>query len=232
VTTDELRRKAQMNKALLVGLFLSFPALSQSDRIFFNGFESEEAGPPVCPSVPLGWSVGEKSWEVAFDYPNPSDIRPDPTYPNSVGSPSPVPGYRSYPYNWYTKGQIVAIPITPLPDKTVDMTWDTAQAQSGYGTPRPSAGMFINISTCKWNAHPTPDPRCSIFGGAGSMFYTTRDATNTPACPVDAGVQYYINVVMANPYDGLEPGEHSCQDNAQNTTTYNGCDVQMKHSGS
>jgi hypothetical protein len=218
-----------MNKALLVGLLLSFPAFSQSDRIFSNGFESEEAGPPVCPPLPLGYTTGEKPWVQAFDFPGPNP-NPPPVYPNGVSNPSPIPGWQNYPSTWFVKNQIVAIPITPLPNKTVDMTWDTAQAQFGY-PPRPADGMFVKISTCRWDVTPGADYRCEVFAGGASLFYTTR-RPEFGACPVDAGVQYYINVVMANPYDGLKPLEHSCQDNAQNTTTYNGCDVQMKHSGS
>lgn len=217
-----------LRNSLWLALLLSFQVHATEEPIFYNGFEPAEAGPPICPPIPTGYTTGEKSWVQAFDFPGPNP-NPPPVYPNGVSNPSPIPGWQNYPSTWFIKNQIVAIPITPLPDKTVDMTWDNVQAQFGY-PPRPSLGVFVKISPCKWDVEPPVDYRCGAFAGGASLFYTTR-RPEFGGCPVEAAMQYYINVVMANPYDGLDIGEHSCDDSAANTTTYNGCDVQMKHSG-
>jgi hypothetical protein len=214
----------------LIVFGLGYCSGASAEPIFADGFESREAGgadPCDHPLVaPEGWVRKSASWGHVFSAPNGSALA---TYPNSVGSPVPVPGFevwRSRGPTHFLKGQIVAIPFVALPDTTVEMTWDTAQANQpyGYGAPRPANSMFVGVSQCPWDVR--VDPRCSRASGQDTLVYTTEDAGS--ACRVEAGQTYYINVVMANPTNGLTPGEHSC---SAATNSVNGCDVQMRHVG-
>lgn len=220
-------------RKLLLSLLLVAPVVS-ADTIFSNGFE-----PPVdfCehPMVkPDGWVLKTKTWAEAFSTPGfPNSA----TYPNSVGSPVPVPGYESFrrlqqgQFEFYKKGQIVAIPFVPLPDVSVSMTWDTAQSGPNYTTPRPAYSMFIGISPCKWDTRNDPfNTVCWRSSGLDSLFYSSQLPFPPSVCPVNAGEEYFLNVMMADPITGPDPSTHSCQD-AQNNFTYNGCDVQMRHTG-
>lgn len=202
-----------------------------ADRIFADGFETVEVGgadPCVHPLVmPAGWALESKSWVAAFS--NPSGT-PQATYPNSVGFPVPVPGYKQWHrsgfHSYYLKGQIVAIGFVAQPNQSVDITWDTAQSGPSYTMPRPADMMFVGVDPCPWSVKPTV--LCSVTAGAGSLFHTTK--TNSGGgCPLIAGATYYLNIVMADPTDGLTPGEHTCSVTAANSA--NGCDVQMRHSG-
>jgi hypothetical protein len=221
-----------MRKSLVLSLLLATPAVS-ADTIFSNGFENP---PDFCdhPMVtPPGWALRTKTWEDAFSVPG----IPGAVYPNGVGSPVPVPGYEFFTrpqagqFQFYTKGQIVAIPFTPLPDVTVDMTWDTAQAGANYITPRPAIAMFVGISPCKWDTRNDPfNASCWRVSGLDSLFYSTKLPYAPAVCPVQSSTEYFINVMMADPITGPNPATHTCQ-STQNNTKYNGCDVQMRHTG-
>lgn len=177
---------------------------------------------------PASLAAVTKEWDLAFKSPNSTQL---PVYPNSPGAPVPVGA---------SKGSYTAIRFTARANTTVDMTWDTAQAQLGYSNPRPADSMFISISPCAGDLRApnsaSGDPwlqgGCRISAGAGSMFYTTL--TNYQSsdflCRLEAGQVYYINVSPIEPNDGLTPGEHTCSNTAANSAT--GCDVQMRHSGS
>lgn len=211
---------------MCLGLAMLIFGAARADTLYRDGFEEPEAGLGPCehPLVaPVGWELKQKPWTVAFS--SPSGHR-QATYPNGVGNPSPVPGYEFYPSTKFRKGQIVAIPFVAQPEQTVDITWDTAQSQFGYTQPRPAESMFIGISACPWDVR--PHPNCSLSAAGGSLFHTTRTPSG-PACKLDAGQTYYINVVMADPSDGLDPWEHTCSMTAANSAE--GCDVQVRHSG-
>jgi hypothetical protein len=218
--------------ALVVAAAGAVPA---SERLFYDGFEEavDYCTDPLV--MPVGWAVKEKSWVAAFSRPGgvPAGI-----YPNSVGNPVPVPGYEWFvrpqngQFQFHTKGSIVAIPFTPLEGVSVDMTWDTAQSGPNYTTPRPANQMFVGLSPCKGDVRADfLNGACWRASGLDSMFYTTLKPAPPAACGVEAGVTYYINVMMATPYTVADPSAHSCNDAAQNTITYNGCDVQMRHTG-
>jgi hypothetical protein len=203
------------------------------ERIFADGFEEGEPGGPVDPCLdplvmPAGWLLKQKTWVAAFS--NPSGT-PQATYPNSVGFPVPVPGYeqwhRSGNHKYYLKGQIVAIGFVAEAGTTVDITWDGAQSGPNYTMPRPARMMHFTLSVCPWDVRPTV--LCSLTAGAGSLFHSTRTDITGSFCPLIAGNTYYLNAVMADPNDGLTPGEHTCSDTAPNSA--NGCDVQMRHTG-
>jgi hypothetical protein len=178
---------------------------------------------------PAGYTEILKTWPVAFKSPNPN-VTTTPVYPTSPGSPVPVGA---------TKGTYTAIQFTSLANMTVDMTWDTAQAQLGYPSPRPADSMFISISPCAGDLRapnsasgdPWLKPGCRQVSGAGSMFYTTRSQynSNDVLCKIEPGQVYYINISPVDPGDGLTPGEHTCSTSAPNSAS--GCDVQMRHTG-
>lgn len=199
---------------------------ASAEPIFAHGFEEPGAGgadPCDDPlATPEGWVLKTKSWELAFTTPG---TRPFSVYPNSSGFPVPVPGYEQYPGNKYRKGEIVSIPFVALPETSVRMTWDTAQSGPNYRQPRPAYGLFVGVSACPWDVRPTLS--CSRMSGLDTLVYSTVEAASG-ACQLIAGQTYYITVVMADPRDGLEPDEHTCQDvpNSQD-----GCDVQMVSRG-
>lgn len=216
-----------LKKLLLELLLLTVGVPANGESIFGDGFEVpvpiDHCDHPLV--SPEGFALKTKSWVDAFSTPGTTNA----VYPNSVGSPVPVPGYewfrryQSGQYQFYTKGQIVAIPFVALPETTVDMTWDTAQAGPNYGTPRPADAMFVGISPCAWDLR--SDPKCSRMSGLDSLFYTTREGSGS-VCKLDPGGTYYINVVMADPQNSLLP---TCSTSSPNSA--DGCDVQMRHTG-
>lgn len=179
---------------------------------------------------PAGFAQVIKDWATAFKSPNPN-ITTDPVYPTGPGTPVPIGA---------SKSSYTAIRFVALADLTVDMTWDMAQAQIGYPSPRPADSMFIGISPCPGDLRApnasSGDPwlqnGCRKVAGAASMYYTTRTqyVSNDFLCRIEAGQTYYINVSPVDPTDGISPGEHTCSTTATNSAT--GCDVQMRHSGS
>lgn len=198
---------------------------ANAEPIFYHGFEDEAPGADPCADplvAPEGWVLRMKPWDLAFTTPG---TRPLAVYPNSSGIPVPVPGYESYPSSKYRKGEVVSIPFVALPNTTVRMTWDTAQSGTNYRQPRPADGMFVGVSQCPWDVRSTP--RCSRVSGLDTLVLSSLEDPGS-ACPLIPHATYYITVVMADPRDGLELGEHTCQDvpNSQD-----GCDVQMRHSG-
>jgi hypothetical protein len=207
---------------------------ARAERIFADGFEEQDASgvdPCAHPLVlPAGWAFESKTWVDAFSRPGGT---PAAAYPNSVGNPVPVPGYRWFrrlqvgQFEFYKRGQFVAIGFVAQPNLTVDMTWDTAQSGPNYTTPRPADTMFVGVSACPWDAR--PHLLCSRTSGLDSLFLSSKTDQPGMFCPLVAGETYYINVLMANPNDGLVPGENVCSETAANSAE--GCDVQMRHSG-
>lgn len=221
---------------LLVALFVvcaSLPTRAQdADRIFANGFEEDAAGGGEIsctdPSVvPAGFALKSKTWTDAFSMPGTSSN----VFPNSAGTPVPVPGYewfRRYQqgqYQFYTKGQFISIGFVMEANLDISMTWDTAQSGPNYGTPRPADSMFIGISPCPWDQRVFAG--CTRISGLDSLFGSSKPGVN-PAfvCPLLAGVTYYLNVLM---HDPLNDFAHTCSTSAANSA--NGCDVQMRHTG-
>ncbi len=209
--------------------------VDEAPQIFADSFEGADAGAPVPPVdpcadplvAPPGWELRVKTWVAAFSGPTGA---PRAEYPNSVGQPVPVPGYREYRsatnFLWYAKGDIVAIPFTPKANQTVDLTWDRVQAQFGYGAPRPALSMFVGYSRCKHDLRLVPG--CSMVAGDGSLFQTTRRPAG-PACAMEAGEQWFLNVAMVDPTIGAPlPANHTCEDVPNSAF---GCDVQVRSSG-
>lgn len=213
---------------VLLSLLVS-PAFAQS--VFLDGFEAPV--PAACSDpliAPAGWDMLSSNWTAAWSSP---DGSPQASYPNSVGFPVPI---------GTNKGKIKVINFTPLPNQTVDITWDTVQPnhEQGYYA-RPATSMFFAISPCGGDVRP-PDafstdpwlqPGCRQVAGGGSMFFTTRPPTsqqgNEIVCHLEAGVQYFMMVAPINPSDGLTLGEHTCDASAQQSAE--GCEVQATHRG-
>jgi hypothetical protein len=213
----------------LVAFGMGYCSRGNAEPIFANGFEAEAPGADPCAHLiqPEGWQRVSKTWVQTWSS---ADGSPEAVWPESVGFPVPVPGRTSS--GFIRKGQYLVVPFVPDADQSVTITWDTAQANpgQGYGLPRPAYSMFIGISD-------TPGDFCVTFGfdpcsrvaGQDSLHWTTKPDASSAVCPLVAGQTYYMNVVMADPRDGLQPGEHSCTE-APNSA--DGCDVQARHSGS
>lgn len=225
-----------MKKIALVLLLLSV-SNAQAERIFRDGFGDDEgAGIDPCAHLiqPEGWQRIDKTWARAFGA---ADGNPLGIFPHSPGFPVPFPGKLdngSQASSYVQKGQYMVVAFTPEPNQTGAMTWDTAQANTpqGYPNPRPAYGMFIGISDTPGDfctLLPAFDP-CARISGLDSMYWSTHPDASSSVCPLVAGQTYYINVVMADPTDGFQFGEHTCQDTT-NTMNLNGCDVQIRHSG-
>jgi len=179
---------------------------------------------------PTNFAAINKLWGPAVRPPD-DRVLSDPVYPNSLGTPTPIGS---------NKGTYTAIKFTSQANTTVDMTWDTAQAQRNYA-PRPADSMFIAISPCPGDLRaansaagdPWLQPGCRKVAGSASMYYTTKTSygpSNDNFCKLEPNKEYYINVAPVDPGDGLTTGEHTCSGTAANSAT--GCDVQMVHSGS
>jgi hypothetical protein len=208
---------------LAVGMLLV--SMVRADTLHRDGFEEGEPGGPVDPCAhplvqPAGWQVTTKSWQQAWSSP---DGSPQATFPQSVGFPVPIGAQ---------KGGYTVIPFLPTGGQTVQVTWDTAQsnAPQGYRAPRPAHTMLLNISECPGDVRPPSIggnfDACVRLSGLDSMFWTTED-TSTFACQLQVGRVYYLNVMAADPTDGLELSEHTCNDLSPWTTF--GCDVQAIH---
>lgn len=210
--------------ALLLGAAL--PAAAQV--VFVDGFESVEVGACVDPLIaPAGWDTQSSTWEDAWSSPNGGTQA---TYPNSGGFPVPIGS---------NKNKIKVINFVPLPNQTVDLSWDRVQTNEQGYSPRPAHLMFFSISPCPGDVRApttaTTDPflrsGCRQIAGGGSMFFTTQPGNYDPeiVCTLQAGTMYFMNIAPINPGDGLTLGEHTCDDSS--SYSEQGCDVQAVHRG-
>lgn len=223
-----------MLRASLLALALLAAAPASAERIFSDGFEEPgSGGVDYCDDplvMPAGFVFKSKVWSEAFSVPGQSNA----VFPNSVGTPVPVPGYEWFrrfqqgQFQFYTKGQFVSIGFVMEPNLDISMTWDTVQSGPNYTSPRPADAMLFNISPCPWDARiGFLSPACGKVSGLDSMFASSKMGVNpTFVCPLTAGVTYYLNVLMHNPDNSFV---HTCRDSSANSA--NGCDVQMRHSG-
>ena len=176
---------------------------------------------------PTGWGRVNVTWSQLF---TPRDGDPVPVYPLSNGFQVPIGA---------NKGQYTSASFVPNVEQTVNMVWDRAQAKpsEGYSTARPASGMFISISPCPGDLRAFNDEvggflarGCRKFQNESTLIYSTKASlpqSNQSACKLEAGKQYYINVLPANPNDGLTQGEHSCDPVPSSDL---GCDVQARSS--
>lgn len=172
--------------------------------------------------APAGWNRVDKAWNFAFSPPNAPGTA---VYPNSPGQLIPLGAPR---------GGYTAISFVPNANQTVQIAWVEAQAYqgTGYNSPRPVTAMFVGISPCPGDLRMTRagseandvfvQRGCRKVGFEDTVVYSTTTGPHNPdtVCALEAGRTYYINVLAANPDDGLSPGESTCI-NANHTV----CDV-------
>lgn len=187
------------------------------NAVFADGFEGS-GDPCDHPLVtPEDMKYVNKPWVTAWSSP---DGNPRAVFPRSVGFPVPIGS---------DKGAYTVIPFTPSAGQTIDITWDTAQANGsqGYPAPRPADSMFVGISACAGDLRVAAP--CSLVAGAASLFWSTEFGGEY-VCALVPGTTYYMTVSPVDPTDGLTPGEHTCSTSAANSAF--GCDVQAVHTGS
>jgi hypothetical protein len=173
---------------------------------------------------PSGRTRTNKTWVQAWSAPNGSATA---VYPNSIGAAVPVGA---------EKGGYTVISFVPGVNEEVGIFFDPVQTAPniGYGTARPADGMLLALSPCAGDvrgaasgndADPFLRPGCRVFANTGSLTFTTKGnaSSNSFVCRLQAGQTYYLNVMAANPADGLSDSEHSC------LTNTSGCDVQAVH---
>lgn len=204
---------------------------------FRDGFEGEGAGggvppipePPVdpgaCPAPPGGFSEVRTEWPRlwAWGYPcGPRALceRTLNPYPRGHSYPAPIGANR---------GTYRTVPFTANAGQSVNLYFDQVQSrpQIGYNQ-RPAAGMFFTISPCPGDFEPidntSPNPyrhsRCRMFENSGSLVWTANAGTS--ACYTPPGVPLFLNIIPADPADGIQPGESSCENVG---ATASGCDV-------
>lgn len=213
--------------AAFATLLLGSAAPAVAQTVFFDGFEPVVADYCDDPLVePQGWNVFATSWSDTWSSP---DGSPRATFPNSVGFPVPIGTNR---------GALRVIGFTMPAGMTIDLTWDPAQSNGNQGyVARPAQSMYFAVSPCAADARPLDpsglDPfrstACRQVGAASSMFLSTLPGSGSYVCRLQPDQLYYMTVAPVNPFDGLTPGEHSCDDSMPETQF--GCDVQARHTG-
>lgn len=217
--------------ALLAAIFWPYDAKAQT--LFADGFEGEPVGPQCLQPNPLvgpaGWSLVEVPWSTVWSSPRAPGAQ---TYPDS-GALSNLPFPRR------NRNEIVAIPFVALADTTIRLNWTTPvqpNGNIGYPRARVATAIFISLSECPWDVRgnsTSDDPDqvlrrgCRKFSSGTIITYTTR--TDVPestgsVCKLNAGELYWMNMITADPNDGLAPGESTCVD-----PDIAGCDVQGSH---
>lgn len=200
--------------------------LAEAETVFLDGFEppSDACQDPLID--PAGWYAQPTSWVDAWSSP---DGSPTAVFPNSVGFPVPLGANR---------GSLRVIGFTVPAGVTISVTWDPAQSnpREGY-IARPAYSMYVAVSPCAADARPLDpsgldpyrSPACRQVAGASTLYMSTDPGSGSFVCRLEPGRQYYMTVAPLNPFDGLEPGEHTC-DNSVPETQF-GCDVQANHRG-
>jgi hypothetical protein len=174
---------------------------------------------------PSGRTRTNKTWVQAWSAPNGTN---NATYPDSIGPAVPVGA---------EKGGYTTIAFVPNADEDVGIYFESVQASPtiGYLQARPADGMMLALSPCAGDvrgaasandADPFLRPGCRRFANGGQLTFTTRTnvASDFFVCRLQAGQTYYLNVMAANPADGLSNSEHTCL-----ISTDSGCDVQAQH---
>jgi hypothetical protein len=165
--------------------------------------------------MPAGRVVENWGFTGLFSAPDGSPLA---NYPDSMGYPVPVGARR---------GGITAMPFSPtaMPAPwSIALLWDVVQAlpAEGYATRQPASGMLFAISRCRGDVRPPvagmpADPllggNCRAFGASGAIYYSAFNV-GANLCSLPAGPEYWLNIMPADPGDGLAPGETTCEDEA------------------
>ncbi|MCB0348684.1 MAG: hypothetical protein KDD37_07605 [Bdellovibrionales bacterium] len=176
---------------------------------------------------PNGYERHIVSWEEVFTVPAHNGL-PEVTFPffDSPGSFWPVGSFTLGGKNPNTqvsmKGKYISIPFIADDFESTSarhkLEWWKAVAIQGYSAyrPHPSNGVYITISTCAGDfrttsaaAYPPGDQTlttyCRRFRSESNMYFGENGA-----CITVPGKKYYLNIVFAYPFDGLDPQETSC----------------------
>ena len=124
-------------------------------------------------------------------------------------------------------GRYLAIEFTPKQGEALSLAWEQAQAVShhNYRTPSPAGPIFLSVSPCAGDfrlpvSAPTPTSvdsenyqraACRKFDQAGTI-YLNSSQPSFNNCGIKAGRKYFLNILFADPTDGLNTTEHTCLD--------------------
>lgn len=147
-------------------------------------------------------------------------------YPNSWGAHYPVGSWTIG--NNLILGKYLSIPFIADTVSQHRLEWipAVAVAQLFSYAPRPATGVLVTISPCAGDFRtstaytgpindPTMRAACRKFDDTGNIYFGQR--VNISVCPVVSGQTYYLNIIFADPRDGLlSPVESTCDVNHPN----------------
>lgn len=174
---------------------------------------------------PAGFTAYDRTWTQAFfgyQYP-------------STGAPLAPLGSFTLKSSGNTglpaAGRYISIPFVPE-SGVYKINWLQVQPiqDYSYGPARPADFVYMTLSTCRGDfrlpdngaADPLLHARCRKMHSSTSIFYKTG-APGFNSCGLQAGQQYYLNVMFADPFDGLTTTENTCS--AGNSM----CEVNFRH---
>jgi len=174
---------------------------------------------------PAGFTIYDKTWPQAFygnQYPSTgAPLAPLGSFTLKGSGNSGVP----------IAGRYISIPFVPG-SGTYKINWLQVQPISdySYGPARPAEKVYITLSTCRGDfrlpdnnaGDPLLRTACRKIHSSTSIFYSTS-TSGFNTCGLQAGQQYYLNVMFADPFDGLTTTENTCL--GGNTM----CEVNFRH---
>ena len=202
----------------LATLLLASPVAAQT--IFVDRFESPGTGAPqplACEQwpgelvAPAGFKAHDVAWEQAFNgY----------AYPLSGGPLAAIGSWtlrRSWPDTGpELPGRYLSIPLVPDGDSH-KLEWTLVQFTTVYPFARSAESVFVSVSPCpgdfrvadEASSDPFERRACRKISMQGALYYGPQAATSN-VCVLETGREHYINVLFADPRDGLTTSEHSC----------------------
>lgn len=196
---------------------------SGADDVTTTATGSEPGGgEPGCNIVsadplfqPAGRTAVQRTWDQAFFS---APFWTPTTYNHPIGSRT----YNGTTTGLSHAGRYLSIPFTPATNKTYVLDW--AEAQSMYFpvvyNGRPAHTVYVTVSPCagdfRLENNASEDQflkrGCRRGGQKNAIRFSTKIATSsTSTCAVVPGQPYFLNVIFADPTDGLSPTEVSCE---------------------
>jgi hypothetical protein len=183
---------------------------------------------------PAGYTRVDRTWAQFWN---------GTAYPQGVtGEPWPVGAWtinnKSMSTAQSLTGKYISVPFVGN-GQAYQFNWIQAKPVSSYGyqPARATDAMYVTISTCPGDfrlvgsfQYASPDPindptfirQCrNLVISETSIFYGPQNISSA-YCPVESGRTYYLNVIFANPLDGLSPSESGCR-----TAGY--CETSWRH---
>ena len=176
---------------------------------------------------PAGFTQHFKTWPQAFyNY----------QYPLSGGPLAPVGSFTmrsEFPSTGPAiAGRYITIPFTPDGQGTHKLEWALAQpigSPINYNPARGADRVFVTLSTCmgdfRLENNQSSDPLlwddCRKSLQQGAIYYAANGSNNV--CQLTTGKTYFVNILFADPTDGLTTTEHTC--GGANTR----CEANFKH---